>query len=439
MSRGRKVLSLSLCMMLAVTMCFSTVTSVFAGTEAEAEVSTLSTEQAEPAEVLQSGDHTADMIAGAVKGRKAGKPANRISNGVNAADYYIGSITPQNINSIKSTGDVKYETLYATGRYYDMYEYTLKMPYKGAIVVAYTYLDESGAVTKPDSVFVRSTVSDAVFYGNEWTTTANGVKVNFRSYAVNNISGTTKLEIYANPGQTVVFSAQICPNVSNTVKASSTAKNFIRGGTADYSKVSQFKVTVPAKGYLDITAVDGAQVSYPHSVDIKLSGFKDYEILRDSTAFNTRTYVGVKKGTYTVKIKSSAAMIKFRIQFKKIGESSYGTKKGAAKALKKNSFRKGLIVTNAKKAHWYKIKNPKLQKVRILLNTKLSAGGSGDVKVAAYDKRGLIGIQTVDSTDTKTTLRLRTLGKNNRLVKGTYWIKVYSNRGGNGYFRIKWY
>ena len=31
-----------------------------------------------------------------------------------------------------------------------------------------------------------------------------------------------------------------------------------------------------------------------------------------------------------------------------------------------------------------------------------------------------------------------TVGKNNKLAKGTYWIKIQSYNGGNGYFTVKW-
>ena len=44
--------------------------------------------------------------------------------------------------------------------------------------------------------------------------------------------------------------------------------------------------------------------------------------------------------------------------------------------LKKKVYKKGLIVTNDKKSHYYKFYNPKLQKVKVVINTSINGGGN---------------------------------------------------------------
>ena len=169
---------------------------------------------------------------------------------------------------------------------------------------------------------------------------------------------------------------------------------------------------------------------------MKTSGFGDYEYVSSS---NIRRTIGVKKGTYTFKVKSNAPVIAYRARFYKVSESKYGLKKSTACSMKKKVYKKGLIVANDKKSHYYKFYNPKLQKVSIVINTAINGGGNyGGIKVTLYDRKGTIGTKTIYPETATTTIKLYTLGKNNRLVKGTYKIKVQSYKSGNGYFSVKW-
>ena len=74
----------------------------------------------------------------------------------------------------------------------------------------------------------------------------------------------------------------------------------------------------------------------------------------------------------------------------------------------------------------------------MVVGHKSSGGGYGGIKVTLYDKRGTIVSRTIYPTDGSLTISLYTWGKNNKLVKGTYWIKIQSYNGGNGYFTVKW-
>lgn len=230
----------------------------------------------------------------------------------------------------------------------------------------------------------------------------------------------------------VRFGALYAPAYLN-ITAASSAKTYVLGRPANSSTVSSFKVKVPSNGYLDLTMGDDLG---KWSVYFKTSGFSDYEYLSSSDA---RRYVGVKKGTYTISVKSYTPIYGVKIKFNKVKEAKYGTKKSKAKTIKRNKTIKGLIITNKKKAHWYKFKNPKLKKVTITIKGKTNGGGKyGGYKITMYDKRGSIGTTYISSSHPSVTIKPYTLGKGNKLVKGTYRLKVQSYKGGSGYFTVKW-
>ena len=96
------------------------------------------------------------------------------------------------------------------------------------------------------------------------------------------------------------------------------------------------------------------------------------------------------------------------------------------------------MITNAKKTHWYKFKNKKLQKVSVVIDTKISKGSSaGGLKVTIYDKKRQLYTRKLYPNAKPLTVKLSSPGKK-KLKKGTYYIKVESYNGGNGYFTVKW-
>lgn len=212
-------------------------------------------------------------------------------------------------------------------------------------------------------------------------------------------------------------------------------------GPGDNSTVMTFKVAVPTKGRLTLEIGDP---NGSYSVNMRTNGFGDYEYVSSS---DVRRVIGVKKGIYTFRVKSYASVIAYRVKFNKVKESKYGLKKSTAVKIKKKSLRKGLIVANDHKSHYYKFYNPKLQKVKVVITTSLNSGTTaslngggkyGGIKVTFYDKRGSIGSAIINPSTPSTTFELKTLGKNNRLVRGTYKIKIQSYKYGNGYFTVKW-
>jgi len=204
------------------------------------------------------------------------------------------------------------------------------------------------------------------------------------------------------------------------------------------SGVGTVKVVVKTAGYLTMSFGGFSQYSSGTSFygcNYKTKGFKDYGWADKDDA--TR-FIAVKKGTYTFSVKPIGNYALISAKFTKVKQAKYGTKKGKAATLKAKKAKKGLIITDAKKTHWYKFKNKKTKKVRVYVNAKESGSSIMGIKVSMYDKRGLIGSRTIYSPGGKLTIKPYTFGKGGKLIKGNYWIKIQSYNKGNGYFTVKW-
>lgn len=320
-----------------------------------------------------------------------------------ASVVYSGdTLTPIDYSKAKE-GDPVYTTASAGG------SYTVNMP-AGTLVVAHN-----------DSSYYSIKVN-----GKSYDSYFNNDGVYFNFFYVSDGNPTLS---FPNSGTT--FMVYYAPATAKLSASTSGKMQFI-GRPNDSSVVSKVTIKVPANGYLMLNMGDASGTS---SVSYKTSGFKDFEYLTQDDA---QRYIGVKKGTYTIQVKSYSPIVGINYKLVKKSQNAYGTSKAKAKALKKKSTFKGLLITNSKKAHWYKFKNPKLQKVTVVVGHKSSGGGYGGIKVTLYDKRGSIGYRTIYPNDGTFKTSVYTLGKNNKLVKGTYWIKVESYNGGNGYFTVKW-
>ena len=142
---------------------------------------------------------------------------------------------------------------------------------------------------------------------------------------------------------------------------------------------------------------------------------------------------------YTFAVKTYSPIYNIRVNFVKVAENKFGAKKKKAVSLKAKKAYKGLIITDAKKAHWYKFKNKKVHKVKITVTSNLCNGSSlGGLRVTAYGKKGKIGSKIIYADAASSSFTLYTVGKGSKLAKGTYYLKVESYNGGNGYFTVKW-
>ena len=335
--------------------------------------------------------------------------------GTNNSTPVGSTIEAENMNTSVGTG-------YVTPEIASSSTYKIHMPVAGALELSYK--------AASGSVYASVSAGGSALY-NYSSTTVNGVTV--RRYP---IVSAGYVNVTFNPSdRTVVgFVARYAPKTIGTVKAPSgdISKTYYLGGQGNNSTVSTFKVSVPAKGKLALYLGD-ANGSY--SVYMKTSGFSNYEYVSTS---DVRRTIGVKKGTYTFYVKSYAPIYAYRVKFTKVSESKYGSKKSTAASMKKKSKKKGLIITNSKKTHWYKFKNPKLQKVKLVITTSINGGGnySGGIKVTIYDRRGTSTSRIIYPDTASITLKLYNRGT--KLTKGTYKVKIQSYKSGNGYFSVKW-
>ena len=202
-------------------------------------------------------------------------------------------------------------------------------------------------------------------------------------------------------------------------------------GKSSNSTAASFKLTAPANGYYTVAMGDTSGGSA--SVVAKTTGFSA------TLSFASDRYIAVKKGqTYTFTVTTSTPVYGIKVKFTSVTESKYSSKKSKAPSIKKNKTQKGLMITGAQKTHWYKVKNPKKQKVTLALSTlRLGSTGtsSGGIKVTFYS-----GKQKVSSSyyyyNSSGTMKVFNSGK--KLKKGTYYIKVTPIGKGTGYYTIKW-
>lgn len=406
---SKRALALLLSLVVMLSMCLAGTVSAFAASEGASKFAAESTGTAE------GGAEAVPLISTPLSGA-----------GTRATLPEYSAIDAENMNS--STG-----TFYCSpgaGSSRD-FTYKINMPKAGTLILEYVALNNDGAV----SGSFYDSLSGSGVMSLKTATASDGSKM--REYAVSQAGTVTvTFSLYSPSGTTsIYFAALYAPYTGGKYKApsGSFSKYHYVAGHGDTTKTSTFEITVPTKGKLKLDLCD-AEGDY--SVYMKTRGFGDYEYVSTS---NIRRVIGVKKGTYKFYVKSNAPVIAYRVRFYKVTESKYGLKKSTAASMKKKSLKKGLIVANDKKSHYYKFYNPKLQKVKVVINTSINGGGNnGGIKVTLYDKRGSMGSKIIYPETATTTLNLYTLGKNNRLVKGTYKIKVQSYKSGNGYFSVKW-
>ena len=295
------------------------------------------------------------------------------------------------------------------------FTYNVKMPVKGSLFIRYAEANGAYCSVKVDGNYADAsgTADDGSTYKMFCIDSARNAKL---TMSISGKEGYAEFMVYYVSG-------------AKTVGKNS---EFLLGSPGR-SGVSTFKVKVPSTGYLKIT---GAEAFNTYSAKLRAKGFKDWEYLSSSNDYTT--FVGVKKGTYTIKM-TGAGLYAVKVQFVKKAETNAKTTKKKAASIRKNKINKGVIATDKKKVHWYKIRNPKKQKMTIVVNAqKMSAGGSsGKLKVTIVYPNGSKDSTTarIGYTNDLTVTYSTTYGKAN---KGTYYLKVESVGGANGYYTLKW-
>ena len=410
---NKKLLAILLSLTVMMSMVFAGTAAAFAGDEPEAGAVLLDesdvpeelADDAEPVEIEAEPEDTGfeDLVLD-----------SNITAKQSSLNSY-GHVTPANIN--KGEGDIN-----TVNNYSGYYYYYVDMPSAGTLILK--QYNSAGSSVYPTVNGFSSTYAK---------TLDDGTVV--RTYAIPS-QQSVLVSYYLSASDDVYFQANYAPNTANTVTApvGKFSSVYSHGGTGTTSTTTKFKVKVNYPGYLALDIADDSD--YAYSVQLKTTGFKDYENIPSN---NIRRYIGVKKGTYTFTVKSFAPVYNFKVRLYKVTQNKYGASKKKAVSLKAKKTYKGLIVTNAKKVHWYKFKNTKLHKVSIIVKAKCNDGGSyGAYKVTLYDKKGSIGTSYLYGDTASKTLNPYTIGKGSKLVKGTYWVKVESYTGGNGYFSIMW-
>ena len=165
-------------------------------------------------------------------------------------------------------------------------------------------------------------------------------------------------------------------------------------------------------GYLSISAINEINTGY--SVSYNTNGFKSWEYRSGGAPIT----IGVKKGTYTISLKD-AQCYGMAVKFTKVKETSAKTSKKKAAKIKKG-----------------KTKN---QKINFAFDAaKMSGGGSGSVKITAYFPNG--NKQSVTARPGYGDTFYLRYGKvgSKKAMPGTYYLKVESKGGANGYYTLKW-
>ena len=210
---------------------------------------------------------------------------------------------------------------------------------------------------------------------------------------------------------------------------------YVHGSTAGGG--SQFTINVPATGYITLTLADYSTMKY--SVKFKAKGFKDFQML---TSKANTTNIPVAKGTYTFTVSTYAPAYVVKYKFNKVAESKFGASKKKAVKIKKKATVKGVIPTGTNKVHWYKFKNTKKKKVKIILSgMKMNSGEnySSGLKVTLYGKgfKGTKGQAKISYSYSGYEIQpYNALGM--KLKKGTYYIKVERYGNASATYNMKW-
>lgn len=371
-------MSAALCLVLVMTMCLSSAGAVFAGSDDEMPM---------------------------LEGRSLQAKSTVLNSG--------GTVSVTNYNAeaqLYETPRVNYSS--------STFTYNAYMPKSGLLMI------EHAAVGSGVSCYVKAEGSGAGI-ARYVQLSASDLDAYYVPSA-GNVKLTVSVSAYSTYGGYAVFGAYYAPS-AETLSAST---NLYFIGSSGSGAVSTMTVSVPATGYLTVSAADGFNPGY--SVYVSTAGFKGWKYLNDTT------FIGVKKGTYKISLKG-APLYSVKLSFTKIKETSAKTSKKKAAKIKKGKLNKGIIVTNSKKVHWYKIKNPKNQKLNIAFDArKMTDGGSGTIKITAYFPKGKAQSITARAGDSgKFYIRYGTVGTK-KALKGTYYIKVESKGGTSGYYTLKW-
>ena len=321
-----------------------------------------------------------------------------------------GLVTTQAHATMTTTQDGNYTIITKTGSNYEE-SVQVKLP-KGAIALAvysqssdYTYAsikDSSGSTVGSTSVYQAATASDDKYIGIPK-------------------AGTYTLTISGNNTYSQLAGYYTIP-CGGTLTL---GKVFLGSSCGNNSTVAYYKVKIKKRGYLKVdfsyTTMNSHYFKLCNSKKKSLTGSWNY-VGSDGTE-----YVGVKKGTYYIAVKSYDDAYGIKAKFTKTVKA-VKAKKAKAVNIKKGKVLKAVMVAGEKTA-WYKFKVTKSKAYKFALKGKLFGNG---VKITFSGKNYYSSsVNLYGDTDSRTF-------KTTKLKPGTYYIKVTTNSKGNGFYSIKW-
>lgn len=248
----------------------------------------------------------------------------------------------------------------------------------------------------------------------------------------------SKIETYL----TIQYAAALKSGSTTKLTSNKTYHASVAGSGYRY-----YKITTSGTRYLTISIPWGTSTSDTYNFKVKLlNSKKEKNLLKNTVTLTEKgrkniTYAGVPKGTYYVAV-STATETAYGINVKatKVSESS-GSSKSSAKSISKGGSKSGIITAtqSSSSGDWYKIVLGSSQTVNLDLITR-SGGYSGGIKFSFYKKNSSKPSATAERYygEPNGTWNLYTKGNNGKLAAGTYYIKVQKYGSGSGYYKLQW-
>lgn len=195
-------------------------------------------------------------------------------------------------------------------------------------------------------------------------------------------------------------------------------------GYAHPKAVLYYKIAVKSSGVIKLETSQSADQTPPQ---IELLNSQKKVIGTGINSWENTTYIGVKKGTYYVKLVHSGDF-NLRYTFKSI-KVKKNLKPSKAIRLKKGKAVKGVFIAGSKKnQHYYKIIVNKNQKVNLIIDLTANKN-DGQFTVMQTKTKNIISLKS------KFTIKTGKNKKKLKLTKGDNYIVI---GGGNGNYSMKW-
>ncbi|MGI6212138.1 MAG: hypothetical protein ACOYJJ_06130 [Anaerovoracaceae bacterium] len=345
------------------------------------------------------------------------------------------AVRTQGIARIRSSSDTITAEAAAPGKQYKGYTLTagttvalyIKVPKAGTLVVATT-----GSAVQ--SLYTDTTLQDRI--SDQGYDTASGARVYY--YCIPK-AGKYVLVVSTDGTVQTGLSAVYAPS-RKTLTIGKTAYC----GSQSPKGWGRYKIRVRRTGYL-LLQTQPIRDGYSGTLYVILRNRNGKKIFRSAEPLSSTrqyTYIGVKRGTYYLSIRSFSAspMYAVRVKSYSVSISSRGSSSRRAATLKKGHSKKGVVfATSPSRSYYYKIHLTRSQKVTLQATCHVGSGGSrkgAGIRIRIWNSRSSKTC-TLTKKYRGMKIRLRTKGST-KLQKGTYYIRVSGYRNGNGYYKIKW-